>query len=592
MRIVKPKRLPPPPPPPPRDPYYSSSVFPRQAASEYEAESVISGTPSTRSLQPINYTMNFGPLSSCASSVSQFASCCSCSNESQPTPKQRVSRPRLSISPEPRLATEDPILRKRKRPYDRYQSLRYRRYLERQIERIFKYLQDRKERIKKKEDEMKLMKVSEEDRRQIRKTIVASRESNHLRSLRARITPEDFEEIAMIGKGGWGRVSLVKKISHQSLDHRPEFYAMKRIKKAKVVEKLARVMAERDILAEANNEWIVQMHSSFQDEDYLYFILEYVPGGDLIDLLSQIGYFSVEWARFYIAEISLAVQAVHDMGFIHRDIKPDNILIDARGHVKLTDFGLSTSFRWSHDSSYYQDDSDSSHFGNCDGLNGNNLVDDHPTITKALTKRQEVHALKKRTLSLGIGSLHYTAPEVLAPDYRSYENFREHLCDWWSVGVILYEMIEGHVPFMDLVKFRNKIPDSPNEVQYRIVHWHRFLEFTVNSRDEGHVEARNLIMSFLCHPKDRLCQTGIGEIKNHPFFRSFDSDMWLDIRSRRAPFVPKLMSEDDTSNFTSSLTSNDKTLTDTLTCNIPGAKQPVHDFTFKSFPSFDRICRY
>lgn len=574
----KPRRLPPPPPPPPRDPIYTSTLtYPRQAASEYGAESIVSGALSTRSLQPINYPTMYGPLSSCATSLSQLSPCYTCTTEPQPVPKQRSSRPRLSISPEPQLTINDPVARKMNRRYDQYDSLQYRRYLERHIERIFKYLKDREDRRKKCDFEMKRNMINSDVRENLWKE-AASRESDHLRSLRRKITPADFREITRIGRGAMGLVSLVER---WTITGEQKFYAMKKINKSQVFQKdhIAHVMAERDILAEADNEWIVQMYYSFQDNNYLYFILEYVPGGDLIDLLSEVQKFSEDWARFYIAEISLAVQAVHDMGFIHRDIKPDNILIDANGHIKLTDFGLCTAFRWSHDSSYYQDDSNSytSNNGGHNNLN-DSFVDDHPTITKALTKREIEHAIKKKTLSC-VGSPHYIAPEILNPQYSNYDNYNEHLCDWWSVGVILYEMIIGHCPFMDLDKLGmdqyDPVTEDKREVQMRIVHWPRYLKFTCGISPE----ARNLIERFICNPEERVCQKGISEIQNHPFFRGFDANMWRNIRLMKAPYQPPLKGPCDTSNFKSGWQANES-----LSMYNNNAKiADMNDFTFKRF---------
>lgn len=112
--------------------------------------------------------------------------------------------------------------------------------------------------------------------------------------------------------------------------------------------------AERDILAEADNEWVVRLYYSFQDRESLYFVMDYIPGGDMMSLLIRMGVFPEGLACFYVAELTLAIESVHKMGFIHRDIKPDNILIDLDGHIKLTDFGLCTGFRWTHNSKYYQ----------------------------------------------------------------------------------------------------------------------------------------------------------------------------------------------------------------------------------------------
>ena len=95
---------------------------------------------------------------------------------------------------------------------------------------------------------------------------------------------------------------------------------------------------ERDIMAHANSEWIVQLHFAFQDHRYLYMVMDYMPGGDLVNLMSNYDV-PEEWARFYTAEVVLALEAIHRMGFIHRDVKPDNMLLDAHGHLKLADFG-------------------------------------------------------------------------------------------------------------------------------------------------------------------------------------------------------------------------------------------------------------
>jgi serine/threonine protein kinase len=140
---------------------------------------------------------------------------------------------------------------------------------------------------------------------------------------------------------------------------------------------LAHVRAERDVLAESTSPWVVQLYYSFQDPLYLYLIMEFLPGGDLMTMLMKYDVFSEDVTRFYMAECALAIDAVHNMGFIHRcashfrdvpyptlivpflppgasrDIKPDNILIDKNGHLKLSDFGLSTGMHARTDGAYY-----------------------------------------------------------------------------------------------------------------------------------------------------------------------------------------------------------------------------------------------
>ena len=154
----------------------------------------------------------------------------------------------------------------------------------------------------------------------------------------------------MIGKGSFGEVRVVQKVDTGKI------YAMKTLRKSEMLKKdqLAHVRAERDVLAESNSPWVVQLYYSFQDSAYLYLLMEFLPGGDLMTMLIKYDTFSEDVTRFYIAECVLALEGIHQLGFIHRDIKPDNILIDRKGHIKLSDFGLSTGFHKQHDNAYYQ----------------------------------------------------------------------------------------------------------------------------------------------------------------------------------------------------------------------------------------------
>jgi len=176
------------------------------------------------------------------------------------------------------------------------------------------------------------------------------KESTFLRLRRTKLGLDDFRTVKVIGKGAFGEVRLVQKTDTGKI------YAMKTLKKEEMLKKdqLAHVRAERDVLAESNSAWVVQLFYSFQDPAYLYLIMEFLPGGDLMTMLIKYDTFSEDVTRFYMAACVLAIEAVHNLGFIHRDIKPDNILIDKDGHIKLSDFGLSTGFHKNHDSSYYQ----------------------------------------------------------------------------------------------------------------------------------------------------------------------------------------------------------------------------------------------
>ena len=146
----------------------------------------------------------------------------------------------------------------------------------------------------------------------------------------------DFEPLSIIGRGAFGEVRICR------VKATGEVVAMKKMKKSEMVYKnqVAHVKAEREVLVKAKNPWIVDLKYSFQDEKYLYLVMDFLPGGDLMTLLMRKDVLSEEESRFYIAETILAIETVHKVNYIHRDLKPDNILLDKHGHVKLTDFGL------------------------------------------------------------------------------------------------------------------------------------------------------------------------------------------------------------------------------------------------------------
>ena len=148
---------------------------------------------------------------------------------------------------------------------------------------------------------------------------------------------KDFESISIIGKGAFGEVRVCKYTPTG------EIVAVKKMKKDEMYKKnqILHVRAERDVLSEARLPWVVELKYSFQDDTYLYLVMEFCAGGDLMSLLINKDILSEDEARFYTAELVLCLEAVHKLKCIHRDIKPDNILIEKSGHVKLSDFGLS-----------------------------------------------------------------------------------------------------------------------------------------------------------------------------------------------------------------------------------------------------------
>merc|ERR1719210_333383 len=148
-----------------------------------------------------------------------------------------------------------------------------------------------------------------------------------------------FELLRVLGQGSFGKVFLVRKIRGQDAG---SLYAMKVLKKATLkVRDRVRTKLERNILADVNHSFIVKLHYAFQTEGKLYLILDFLRGGDLFTRLSKEIMFTEDDVKFYLAELALALQHLHSLGIIYRDLKPENLLLDSDGHIRVTDFGLS-----------------------------------------------------------------------------------------------------------------------------------------------------------------------------------------------------------------------------------------------------------
>lgn len=258
--------------------------------------------------------------------------------------------------------------------------------------------------------EAKLKQETCSDERKAKQIAALGRkETDFLRFRRVRLGVNDFHTVKVIGKGAFGEVRLVQKIDTGKI------YAMKTLRKSDMVKKdqLAHVKAERDLLAlsvDQNSPWVVQLYFSFQDPIYLYLIMEFLPGGDLMSMLIKYDTFSEDVTRFYIAQCVGAIESVHSLGFIHRDIKPDNILIDKDGHIKLTDFGLATGFHQTHDSAYYQrllsDNANRDENGKAGSININNW-----------SRKDKLATWKKNRRALVCILIHYHSRDC---NYRDY----------------------------------------------------------------------------------------------------------------------------------------------------------------------------
>lgn len=196
--------------------------------------------------------------------------------------------------------------------------------------------QQKKEYWEQLNQKMQALGLSAYEQRELKKQI-NHEEAQQLREERKRITILDFKPVRIIGKGAFGEVRLCKW--NKSNDP----VAVKKLKKSEMIfkNKVMQSREERNVLANSeNNPWVVGLKCSFQDADNLYLVMEYLPGGDLMNLLMKKDIFTHEEAQFYTAQILMALDSVHRMKYIHRDLKPDNVLLDANGHIKLSDFGL------------------------------------------------------------------------------------------------------------------------------------------------------------------------------------------------------------------------------------------------------------
>uniref|UniRef100_A0A0D3HTG4 non-specific serine/threonine protein kinase n=1 Tax=Oryza barthii TaxID=65489 RepID=A0A0D3HTG4_9ORYZ len=196
-------------------------------------------------------------------------------------------------------------------------------------------LEERKERRRMLESKLADPDVSEEEQNNILKDF-ENREREIMRSRRHKMGVDDFELLTIIGRGAFGEVRLCREKATSNV------YAMKKLKKSEMLRRgqVEHVRAERNLLAEVDSAYIVKLYCSFQDEEFLYLVMEYLPGGDMMTLLMRKDTLTDDESRFYVAETILAIESIHKHNYIHRDIKPDNLLLDRTGHLKLSDFGL------------------------------------------------------------------------------------------------------------------------------------------------------------------------------------------------------------------------------------------------------------
>eukprot|EP00475_Leptophrys_vorax_P021445 TRINITY_DN29178_c0_g1_i1.p1 TRINITY_DN29178_c0_g1~~TRINITY_DN29178_c0_g1_i1.p1 ORF type:complete len:752 (-),score=178.18 TRINITY_DN29178_c0_g1_i1:59-2314(-) len=292
----------------------------------------------------------------------------------------------------------------------------------------------------------------------------------------AKIGREELELVGLLGRGSFGLVQLMRhKVTKQT-------YALKQICKSQVVQlgQQEHVVSEKNVLSQMNHPFIVKLYSTYKDNDFLYFLLDVCLGGELFTLLRQRRCFEEETAKFYAASVVLAFEYMHERDIIYRDLKPENLLLDSQGYIKIVDFGFAK-------------------------------------------------VCKDRTYTL-CGTPDYLAPEVI------FGQGHGKGVDWWTLGVLIYEMVASYPPFYD---------DDPMKTYGKIMHgvldFPRFFSSEVVD-----------LLQKLLHPKATrrlgVINGGASLIKSHPWFSGFDWDA-LYKKQLKAPFIPEIRNVEDLSNF-------------------------------------------
>ncbi|KAI9323113.1 hypothetical protein BX666DRAFT_2021869 [Dichotomocladium elegans] len=395
---------------------------------------------------------------------------------------------------------------------------------------------------------------------------------------------KDFDIIKPISKGAFGSVFLAKKRSTG------DYYAIKFLKKSDMIAKnqVMNVKAERMILmTQTDSPFVTKLYYTFQSKDYLYLVLEYLNGGDCSALIKVLGSLPEDWARNYLAEVTLGLQYLHSKDVIHRDLKPDNLLIDQNGHLKLTDFGLSrigflnrrvrdelstTGPKLSSrkdsvppPTSPAPSPTGSPELKTTPAISGNsnNNAYKHSYFSvlfederqQAPPRQAETHSIAAdmadstpRALSGQIaGPPSYMQSEktdtsrkaVGTPDYIAPESIlgtsQDTMVDWWALGVICYEFLYGIPPF------HAETPDKVFEnILSRRIDWH---EDVVDISPE----ARDFMEKLMTLDVDkRLGANGAEEVKAHPFFKGIN---WDTLLTESPAFVPQPDDMEDTMYF-------------------------------------------
>ena len=300
------------------------------------------------------------------------------------------------------------------------------------------------------------------------------------RKKKMKIKVKDYDKLKTVGLGSYGRVRLCKQKKTGNV------YVMKILKKNDIIKQkqVDHVYSEFNILSMLKHPFIVQLLGfNFDDPKYIYFILEYIQGGELFTLLRTNGTFPVPQAKFYIAHIITIFEYLHSKNIVYRDLKPENILINKNGYLKLTDFGFAKQLE------------------------------------------------NEKTYTL-CGTPEYLAPEIILNKGHG------KAVDWWTLGILLYEMLVGIDPFSD---------DDPMKTYQKILKGKINFPKTINK------DAKSLIKHLLTQDTTKrfgCLKNGVKDILNHRLFIGYDWKNFVFLKME-PPYIPPIKSATDTSNFES-----------------------------------------
>ena len=328
-----------------------------------------------------------------------------------------------------------------------------------------------------------------------------------------KVEMENFDIIKTIGRGSVGKILLAKN------KFTGDLYTIKSMRKDQLISEniLDDIITEKNILSEGECKFLLTLSFFFQSPERIYLVTPFMKGGDLYHKLKIDGFFSEDLVRFYASQIAIALEHLHESGIAYRDLKPENVLIDEDGYIKLCDFGASFHFQG--------------------------------------TKKENTFA----------GSPEYAAPEMVSHEGHTI------MCDWWSFGILIYELLFGITPFFNLDKNRMYELIEVGELKFpKTIKIGEDIKPIKISED-----AKNIISKLLeKNPGTRLGKNGLKEIKSHPFFGSINFET-IKNKKAKAPFKPSIVEDDLTSNFDEEFTS------------MTTAESPVAEWISKYQDMFD-----